>query len=92
MELTDQERIQVGAHANRFCATELTAVSNNDGVYAYFVSDKTAHAYGHVVAVTLKRLEILMDKIEIDIHDETSYSELELIFSELKKLDQLEIL
>lgn len=89
----NQERIQIhpkGMHDIKSCVTELNAVSNNDGVYAYFCSEETASAYAQVVAVTLRRVEMLMDQIEISEEDGTSYNELELIFSELKKLDQKE--
>ena len=92
MNFKDQDEIQIhpiGMHDYKQCITNLNAVSNNNGVYAYFVDEKTASSFAQVVAVTTRRLELLMENIDINESDETSFNELELIYSEIKRLTQI---
>ena len=64
----------------------LTAVSNNDGVIAYFTSEETANNFLKVVRITSRRIESL---IESDINQETYLNELETILNEIAKLTQI---
>ena len=61
-------------------------VSNSNGVFAYFTDESNAIQYKHCAEVTLRRLKLFLEYIEIAESDETSYNELEVIFSELNKL------
>ena len=64
----------------------LCGVSNPDGVYAYFTTEEMAYNFAQVIAITERRIRNLLETIELDKNDETSYNELELIYEEIKKL------
>jgi len=88
MQFKDQETIQVH-FKDTVPSLDLAMVSNNDGVFAYFPSEKIAFNFAKNIALTSIRLDRLLETIEIDTSDETSYNELELIRDELKYLREL---
>lgn len=62
----------------------LTAVSNDDGVFAYFTKESTATAFVNVIKNTTRRLELLAHDV---IDEEVFMNELEHIIKELKDLN-----
>jgi hypothetical protein len=83
MQLKDQEEIMVH---DDVAYSGLYGVSNPDGVYAYFTTEEMSYNFAQVVAITEKRLRNLLQEIELDKNDETSYNELEVIYGEIRKL------
>ena len=88
MKLADQDIIQVH-FKDTVSEMESASVSNNEGIIAYFPNEDIANKFATNIVLTIRRLEILLGTIEISECDETSYTELELIYSELKYLKEL---
>ena len=62
MEFKDQDVIQVhpiGIHDYKACIKTLVAISNNNGVFAYFTSEKTALNFAQNIAITLNKMKFL---------------------------------
>ena len=92
MKLADQDKIMIHDYvAQDFGECKVSGVSNNNGVFVYFVEEKLALAFANTIINTITRVERLLDDIEIDSSDETSYNELEIIYNELKFLKELNL-
>ena len=86
MKLKDQESIQL--HDN-MQGIDLVGVSNTDGIFAYFVNPSDALNFALLILNTHRRLEILLETIELSENDQTSYNEIERIKNELSFLNNL---
>lgn len=86
MKLSDQDLLQI--HDN-LSAEGLHGISNNDGVFAYFTDEHICNKFAKLILNTSLRVELLLETIQLESSDETSYNELEIIQSELKFLRTL---
>ena len=75
MKISDQDKIQLHEEGT------VTAVSNNDGVFAYFTDEKVAEKFATMIINTHRRVELLMEMI--DFNGEVT-NDLEKILSELE--------
>ena len=78
-----------GLFSNELSGHGLSAVSNLDGQFAYFKDEKLALDFHNVLTKSTRRLEMLLESIELSHDDNTSYNELELILSEIKRLHRV---
>jgi len=78
---------EVGEHSYSADCLLMTAISNDDGVFCYFVDEEKAYAFETFLTKTKRRLELLLEHIELSENDQTSYNELEFIVNEIKQLD-----
>lgn len=75
MRISDQEKIQL--HDDEYT----TSISNNDGVFAYFLDSKVAEDFATMIINTHRRVEMLLEMVDFD---DNVTNDLEKILSELQ--------